>query len=75
MPNVKTVMVVSMGAQSSDIAILQSGTLLFTRSISAGGEALTRAIAQNLDLNQTQAEEYKRVYGLEKGKLEGKIMN
>lgn len=74
-PNVKTVMVVSMGAQTSDIAILQSGTLLFTRSVSAGGEALTRAIAQNLDFNQIQAEEYKRAYGLEKDKLEGKIMN
>lgn len=74
-PNVKTVMVVSLGAQTSDIAILQSGTLLFTRSVSAGGEALTRAIAQNLDFNQTQAEEYKRAYGLEKDKLEGKIMN
>ena len=73
-PNVKTVMVVSMGAQSSDIAILQSGPLMFTRSISAGGEALTRAIAQNFDFNQTQAEEYKRAYGLEKDKLEGKIM-
>jgi type IV pilus assembly protein PilM len=73
MPNVKTVMVVSLGAQTSDIAILQSGTLMFTRSVSAGGEALTRSIAQSLDFNLTQAEEYKRAYGLQKDKLEGKI--
>jgi type IV pilus assembly protein PilM len=72
-PNVKTVMVVSLGAQTSDIAILRSGILMFTRSVSAGGEALTRAIAQNLDFNLTQAEEYKRAYGLQKDKLEGKI--
>jgi type IV pilus assembly protein PilM len=72
-PNVKTVMVVSMGAQTTDIAILQSGTLMFTRSVSAGGEALTRAIAQSLDFNLTQAEEYKRAYGMQKDKLEGKI--
>lgn len=72
-PNVKTVMVVSMGAQTTDIAILQSGTLMFTRSVSAGGDALTRAIAQSLDFNLTQAEEYKRAYGLQKDKLEGKI--
>jgi type IV pilus assembly protein PilM len=72
-PNIKTVMVVSLGAQTSDIAILQSGVLMFTRSVSAGGEALTRAIAQNLDFNLTQAEEYKRAYGLQKDKLEGKI--
>ena len=72
-PNVKTVMIVSLGAQTSDIAILQGGILMFTRSVSAGGEALSRAIAQNLDFNLTQAEEYKRAYGLQKDKLEGKI--
>jgi len=74
-PNVRNVMVVSLGAQTTDIAILSSGILTFTRSVSAGGEALTRAIAQSLDFNLTQAEEYKRTYGLQKDKLEGKIVN
>lgn len=73
-PNVQTVMIVSLGAQTSDIAILQNGVLMFTRSVSAGGEALTRAIAQSLDFNLTQAEEYKRAYGMQKDKLEGKII-
>jgi type IV pilus assembly protein PilM len=72
-PTVKNLMVVSLGAATSDIAILQNGILTFTRSMSAGGEAITRAIAQNLDFNLTQAEEYKRTYGLQKDKLEGKI--
>jgi type IV pilus assembly protein PilM len=75
MPNVRNVMVVSLGAQTTDIAILSSGILTFTRSVSAGGEALTRAIAQAFDFNLTQAEEYKRTYGLQKDKLEGKIVN
>ena len=74
-PNVKNVMVVSLGAQTTDIAILKNGILVFTRSVSAGGDAITRAIAQNLDFNQTQAEEYKRTYGLQSDKLEGKIVN
>lgn len=74
-PNVKNVMVVSLGAQTTDIAILSSGILIFTRSVSAGGEAITRAIAQSIDFNLTQAEEYKRTYGLQKDKLEGKIVN
>ncbi len=73
LPNVKTVMIISLGAQSSDIAILRSGVLMFTRSVSAGGEAITRAIAQNLDFTVAQAEEYKRAYGLQQDKLEGKI--
>lgn len=74
LPNVRTVMIVSLGAQSTDIAILRSGILMFTRSVSTGGEAITRAIAQNLDFNLTQAEEYKRAYGLQQDKLEGKII-
>lgn len=74
LPNVRTVMIVSLGAQSADIAILRSGVLMFTRSVSTGGEAITRAIAQNLDFNLTQAEEYKRAYGLQQDKLEGKII-
>ncbi len=74
-PNVRNVMVASLGAQTTDIAILNNGILTFTRSVSAGGEAITRAIAQSLDFNLTQAEEYKRTYGLQKDKLEGKIVN
>ncbi len=72
-PNVKTVMVVSLGAQTIDIAVLKSGVLAFTRSVGSGGEAITRAIAQSLDFSVSQAEEYKRTYGLQTDKLEGKI--
>lgn len=72
-PNVKTVMIVALGAQTTDIAVLKNGILVFTRSVAAGGEAITRAIAQSLDFTQPQAEEYKRTYGLQADKLEGKI--
>ncbi len=73
-PMIKNVMIVSLGAQTTDLAILRSGVLAFTRSISAGGEALSRALVQNLDFNKIQAEEYKLAYGLEKDKLQGKIL-
>lgn len=72
--SVKTSMIVSLGAQTSDFAILRSGILTFTRSISAGGEALSRALVQNLEFNQIQAEQYKKTYGLERNMLEGKIV-
>lgn len=72
-PNVRSIMIVSLGAQTTDVAILRSGTLMFTRSLPAGGDALTRAVAQSLDFNMTQAEEYKRTYGVQPDKLEGKI--
>lgn len=72
-PNIRSVMIVSLGAQTTDIAIVRAGTLTFTRSLPAGGDALTRALAQSLDFNLTQAEEFKRTYGVQPDKLEGKI--
>ena len=72
--NIKTAMVVSLGAQTTDFAILRDGGLVFTRSISAGGEALSRALVQGLGFEMIQAEEFKKTYGLEKDKLEGKIV-
>jgi type IV pilus assembly protein PilM len=73
--NVKNVLVVSLGAQTTDLAILRNNTIAFTRSISAGGEALSRALVQSLDFNQIQAEQFKQTYGLEKDQLEGKILS
>lgn len=73
-PTVKTAMIVSIGAQTTDLAILRSGMLAFTRSISSGGEALSRVLAQTFGFDVSQAEEYKKTYGLEKDKLEGKIV-
>lgn len=73
--NVKTaILIVSLGAQTTDLAILRNGVLAFTRSISAGGEALSRALVSGLDFSANQAEEFKRTYGLEQDKLQGKIV-
>jgi len=72
--NVQNCMVVSIGAQTTDFCILKQGVIAYTRSISAGGEALSRALVQNLDFNQNQAEEYKKTYGVERDKLQGKIL-
>lgn len=68
------VLLVSLGAQTTDLAILRGGVLAFTRSIAAGGEALSRALVAGLDFNNSQAEEFKRTYGLEQDKLQGKIV-
>lgn len=72
--SVRSVMIVSLGAQTTDIAISRNGVLCFTRSISSGGEALSRAVAQSFGFELAQAEQYKKTYGLEKDKLEGKII-
>ncbi|OGM28433.1 hypothetical protein A2962_04730 [Candidatus Woesebacteria bacterium RIFCSPLOWO2_01_FULL_39_61] len=66
-------MIVDFGARSSDIAIAKNGTLVFSRSIPTAGEAFTRAVSQFLGVDETQAEEYKRTYGLSATQLEGKV--
>lgn len=68
-----TTMIMQMGANSTDFAVVSKGMILLSRSIGTGGVALTRAISQYLNLELPQAEEYKKVYGLLEEQLEGKI--
>lgn len=72
-PQDSTVLIVDFGARSTDIAISKAGQLMFSRSIPTAGEAFTRAVAQALGVEESQAEEYKRAYGLSATQLEGKI--
>ena len=72
-PADQTVLIVDFGAKSTDIAIAKNGLLGFSRSIPTAGEAFTRAVSQSLGVEEIQAEEYKRTYGLSQGQLEGKI--
>lgn len=73
--NIKgAVLLASLGALTTDLAILRGGIIAFTRSISAGGEALSRALVSGLDFNASQAEEFKRTYGVAQNTLQGKIV-
>lgn len=72
-PADKTVLLVDLGANSTDIAIASQSMLSFSRSIPIAGEAFTRAVSQGLGISAVQAEEYKKTYGLESSQLEGKI--
>lgn len=66
--------VVSIGAGTTDISVVSGGFIHFTRSISTGGEALARAVSQELGFEIGRAREYMRSYGLEESQLEGKVM-
>lgn len=71
--NFPTSLIVNIGAISTSIAIVKSGTIIFTYSMSIGGAAINRAIATDFNLTPQQAEEYKRVYGVSGKSLGGKI--
>lgn len=66
-------MIVDLGRKTTDMAIITNGILSFIYSSNTGGDALTRALAADLKLDFTKAEEYKRVYGLNPKVLEGKV--
>lgn len=72
-PQDQTVLLVDLGARSTDLAVARDGSLAFSRSIATAGEAFTRAVSQALGVDTAQAEEYKRTYGLAEDKLEGKV--
>jgi type IV pilus assembly protein PilM len=69
-----TTLVMSIGASTTDLAVVNGGIIQFTRSIGTGGTAIARAISQELGFDMNQAEEYKKAYGLMEDQLEGKIM-
>lgn len=62
-----------LGARATDIAIVEAGQVVLTRSIPTAGEALTRAVASGLELEPSQAEAYKKAYGVDPAQLEGKV--
>lgn len=68
-----TTLIIQLGATTTDFAAVSRGLIWFTRSISTGGMALTRALAQHFNFEVNQAEQYKKIYGLTEEQLEGKV--
>jgi type IV pilus assembly protein PilM len=67
------VMIVHMGALTTDLLVVHKSDIVLSYSIQTGGLALTRAVEKQLELPPNQAEEYKRAYGLDPAQLEGRV--
>ena len=65
--------ILNIGNNDSQIIIAHKEHVRFTRTIAIGGDTLTKSVAQSLNLEYFQAEEYKKTYGLEKAQAEGKV--
>jgi type IV pilus assembly protein PilM len=68
-----TVMIVDLGSISSDLTIVHGGTPQLARSVSIGGITFVRSVAQNLGLDDAQAEQFTYRFGLTQTKLEGQV--
>lgn len=68
------IMIIDSGATTTEFSILKGGILLFTHTTSIAGEAITRAISAAFNFEHSQAEEYKKVYGLDERHFQGKVV-
>lgn len=68
-----SLVLVNLGAKSSDIALIHRGNLYLTRQLPTAGEAVTRALTTTLNMDFATAEEYKKTYGLS-GQFENKLV-
>lgn len=68
-----TTMIVHIGAISTSLAIVKDGVIVFAYNVATGGMALNRAIASDFGFTVTQAEEYKKLYGVSNTNLGGKL--
>lgn len=65
--------IVNIGALSTSLAIIQNGLIVFTYPIPTGGVAIDRALAADFGFSISQAEEYKKKYGISEKEFGGKI--
>jgi len=66
-------LVLDIGHKSTDLVIAMNGAPRLTRAIPTGVEAIIRGAAQNLNIDDKQAEQFVFKFGLSKDKLEGQI--
>lgn len=71
--NFPPTLILNIGAMSTSLAIVKDNIIVFTYTIPMGGTAISRAIASDFGFSITQAEEYKKAYGVSDTALGGKI--
>lgn len=62
--DLSTIMVVDIGATAADICIIEEGVPILNRGIDTGGDTITKAITNSLNVNHDRAEQFKRDFGL-----------
>lgn len=65
--------ILHIGAVSTAFAIIRNGIIFFTFNMPTGGIAINMAIATDYGFTLSQAEEYKKTYGVSQKVLEGKL--
>lgn len=72
-PGPESQILIDVGRRSTDLVIVTNGEPHLTRSIPTGVEAIVRTAAQNLNIDEKQAEQFVFKFGMSKEKLEGQV--
>jgi len=72
-PEDLSTLVVNLGAATMSMFIVAAGEMKFVFSTLSGGNLLTKTLAQSINLEEVQAEQYKRTYGLNEAQFQGKV--
>ena len=65
--------VLDVGYSGTFIMIEHKGHVRFTRTLPFGGDTITKSLQQGLKIDYLQAEEHKRVYGMDPSHFDGKV--
>lgn len=68
-------MVMSIGLRTTELVISMEGVPRLIRSIPTGTEAIIRAMTQNLNVDDKQAEHFLYKFGMTSDKLEGQVLH
>jgi type IV pilus assembly protein PilM len=66
-------LILDMGSLSTDLVITMGDAPRLSRSIPTGAEAVVRSAAQNLNIDDKQAQQFVYKFGVAKDKLEGQV--
>jgi type IV pilus assembly protein PilM len=73
-PTEAAAVILDMSTFSSDLTVVYRNSPRLVRSVSIGVQTLVKAVAQNLGLDDAQAEQFTYRFGLTSTKLEGQVL-
>lgn len=68
-----TVVLLDVGAATTDLVVADKGLAKLVRSVPVGGDTFVKAASQNLNLEPEQAFQFVYKFGLAEGKMEGQV--
>lgn len=72
-PDVLDKVIIDIGGESTDVILARNGVVVFSQIINTGSNAITKVISADFGIDFTQAEKYKKAYGIDPVAGEGKI--